>query len=92
MTGHSHGLSRRYRLFARDANLARFARLDRDRGAVGHNAQRRLHAMQTLFQLSYSPTTFVLYQSRVLSERESTTVDDGRAGAGGPGPLRCERR
>ena len=49
-------LSGRYRLSATDDNLARFAQLDRDRGADGHSAQRRLHAIQTLSQLSYSPT------------------------------------
>ena len=46
----------RYRLSATDDNLGNFARLDRDRGADGHSAQRHLHAIQTLSQLSYSPT------------------------------------
>ena len=45
-----------YRLSATDDNLRRFAQPVRDRGAVGHSAQRRLHAIQTLSQLSYSPT------------------------------------
>ena len=43
--GASYRLSGRHRVSATDDNLGRFARLDRDRGAVGHNAQRRLHAM-----------------------------------------------
>jgi hypothetical protein len=45
----------RYRLSATDDNLRDSARVVRDPEAVGHNAQRRLHAIQTLFQLSYNP-------------------------------------
>jgi hypothetical protein len=55
-TDRSYRLLGRYRLSAIADNLGRFARFDRDRGAVGHCAQRRLHAIQTLSQLSYSPT------------------------------------
>jgi hypothetical protein len=63
----SYRLSGRYRLSLTDDNLGAFARLDRDRGAAGHNAQRRLHAIQTLSQLSYSPT--VCAQSELLTGR-----------------------
>jgi hypothetical protein len=66
-SGISHQLSGRYRLSITDDNLGHSARVMRDRGAVGHNAQRRLHAIQTLSQLSYSPTRFVLFQSCFLS-------------------------
>ena len=69
----SYRLSDRYRLFSADDNLGHSARLDRDRGAVGHCAQRRLHAMQTLSQPSYSPTVSCSHQSR-LSEGESSTA------------------
>ncbi len=52
----SYRLSGRHRLSAIDDNLGHSARVVLDRGAGGHNAQRRLHAIQTLSQLSYSPT------------------------------------
>ncbi len=45
----------RYRLSVTDDNLRDSGRVMRDPEAVGHNARRRLFAIQTLFQLSYSP-------------------------------------
>ena len=71
----SYRLSGRYRLSAIDDNLGRFARFDRDRGAVGHNAQRRLHAIQTLSQLSYSPTVSCSIRVACCTKRESSTVE-----------------
>ena len=48
----SYRLSDRNRLCAADDILGHSARDVRDRGAVGYCAQRRLHAIQTLSQLS----------------------------------------
>jgi hypothetical protein len=58
-----------------DDNLGRSARLDRDRGAVGHNAQRRLHAIQTVSQLSYSPTVSCSIRVACCTKWESSTVE-----------------
>ena len=69
----SYRLSGRYRLSTTDDNLTRHAQLNRDRGAVGHSAQRRLHAIQTLSQLSYSPTVSCSITAADWSRSESST-------------------
>ena len=74
----SYRLSGRYRLSATDDNLGHFAQLDRDRGAGGHSAQRRLHAIQTLSQLSYSPTVSCSIRAPECANRESSTVETAK--------------
>ena len=47
----------------------------RDRDRLGHSAQRRLHAIQTLSQLSYSPTVSCSIRALECANRESSTVN-----------------